>query len=75
MSSVKRCSYIDNLYTIGTVLVLVGHSHSSDWSTFSGTIFEKIVIFIYTFHMPLFFFIAGFLFVNSHSWEKVGYRK
>lgn len=75
MSSVKRYPYIDNLYTIGTLFVLLGHSHSSDWSTFSGTLLEKAIVFIYTFHMPLFFFIAGFLFINSHSLENVGYKK
>lgn len=64
---------IDALYTIGTVLVILGHSHSSDWSTFSHTILEPLIAFIYTFHMPLFFFISGFLFNNSSSLEKTGY--
>lgn len=71
----KRYSYIDVLYSIGTLLVVFGHSHSSDWSTFQGTILESLIAFVYTFHMPLFFFIAGFLFIDSESFKKVGYRK
>lgn len=69
----KRFCFVDNLYTIGTVLVLIGHSHSSEWSTFSGTILEKIIGFIYTFHMPLFFFVGGFLLMNSCAIEKYGF--
>lgn len=56
MKSVKKYPWIDTLYTIGIMLVILGHSHPSDWTLFSGTIFEKIILFIYTFHMPLFFF-------------------
>ncbi|MEJ8787506.1 acyltransferase family protein [Dorea sp. ICN-14282] len=70
MKTVKRYPWIDVLYTIGITLVIFGHSHPSDWSVFSGTIFEKLIIFIYTFHMPLFFFIAGFLFMNSNAIKK-----
>ncbi len=69
----KHYYQIDNLYAIGTLLVILGHSHSSDWSLFAGTIWERIIEFIYTFHMPLFFFIAGFLFENSQSLIKNGY--
>ena len=71
----KRLNYIDNLYAIEILLVLLGHSHSSFWDTFSGTILEYMIIFIYTFHMPLFFFIAGFLFLNSHNFDVLGYKK
>ena len=65
---------IDHLYTIGIVLVILGHSHSSDWNTFSGTILETVLEFLYTFHMPLFFVIAGFLFAGSSRIEQEGYR-
>lgn len=75
MKSVKKYPWIDTLYTIGIMLVIFGHSHPSDWILFSGTIFEKIILFIYTFHMPLFFFISGFLFMNSQSLRKLGYKK
>lgn len=71
--SKKRWTEIDNLYAIGTFLVVLGHSHSSDWNSFSGTIMVPILSFIYIFHMPLFCFIAGFLFQNSDSIENIGY--
>lgn len=71
----RRWSEIDNLYALGIVLVVFGHSHSSDWSSFSGTILEAAISFIYIFHMPLFFFIAGFLFMNSSSLERIGYEQ
>ena len=71
----KKWSEIDVLYALGIILVIFGHSHSSDWSSFSGTFLESAITFIYAFHMPLFFFIAGFLFMNSSSLEKNGYRR
>lgn len=70
----RRWKEIDVLYTIGIILVLIGHSHSSDWSIFRGTILDKVILFIYTFHMPLFFFISGFLFHNSKAIEAKGYK-
>lgn len=75
MKTGKKYPWMDVLYTIGITLVIIGHSHPSDWSVFSGSIFEKLIIFIYTFHMPLFFFIAGFLFMNSNAIQKNGYEK
>lgn len=74
VSEKRRWKEIDVLYTIGIILVLIGHSHSSDWSTFRGTVLDKAIIFIYTFHMPLFFFISGFLFQNSKAIEAKGYK-
>ncbi|MBR2809845.1 MAG: acyltransferase family protein [Solobacterium sp.] len=63
----KYYQEIDALYTIGIVLVIFGHSHPSDWSLFAGSGFEKAILFVYAFHMPLFFFAAGFLLRNSAS--------
>ena len=70
-----RVPFIDGLYAIGCILVLIGHSHSSDWSTFNGTVLQQVILFIYTFHMPLFFFVAGFLFQNSDSLQRRGYGR
>lgn len=75
MNLSKRYPKIDVLYTLGILLVLFGHSHSSDWNTFEGTILQSAIEFVYTFHMPLFFFIAGYLFINSKSIERIGYGK
>ena len=71
----KRYYEIDILYAIGTLLVVLGHSHSSDWTKFQGTILVGIINVIYAFHMPLYFFIAGFLFWNSNKLFKIGYGK
>ena len=64
----KRFREIDVLYALGALLVILGHSHPNDWSTFPG----EWVRFIYYFHMPLFFFIdsapdAGSLLCPSSS--------
>ena len=71
----KKWEEVDVLYAIGIILVVLGHSHVSDWSFFSGTAVESMISFIYVFHMPLFFFIAGFLFCNSDSLSKKGFAK
>ena len=64
---------IDVLYVLGILLVILGHSHSSDWSTFDGTPLVSLIHFIYLFHMAMFFCIAGFLFQNSDSLTRKGY--
>ena len=71
----KRFSEIDALYTMGILLAVLGHSHPSDWTTFYGTGFEKLIAFIYLFHMPLFFVIAGFTFYHSKSMEQMGFGR
>ena len=78
MTAKRHWHEIDWIYTIGILLVIIGHSHSSDWSSFRGSWMECLINLIYSFHMPLFFFIAGFLFWNSdfitriplHTWLK-----
>ena len=62
---------IDVLYAIGTLLAILGHSHPSDWDTFPG----EWVVFIYYFHMPLFFLIAGFLFAASERIEQLNFGR
>lgn len=71
--SKRHWNEIDVLYAVGVLLVILGHSHSSDWSTFKNTSLEHIILFIYTFHMALFFAIAGFLFHNSGSLQSACY--
>lgn len=60
---------IDILYSIGAILAVFGHSHPNNWASFKGSFFYYCIIFIYTFHMALFFFIAGVLLNNSKSIE------
>ena len=67
MSAKAKRQDIDILYSAGAILAVFGHSHSNDWASFDGTLFYHIIVFIYTFHMPLFFVIAGILLYNSKS--------
>lgn len=70
----KKLNYINFLYVFGIILVVWGHSHpiSSDWY---GTLYADLNALIYTFHMPLFFFIGGYLMVFSQSVDRLGYKK
>ena len=47
----SRLQYIDVLKGIAIILVLIGHRSVNECGT----------VFIYMFHMPLFFFISGYL--------------
>ena len=67
----KHFHEIDVLYALGAILAILGHSHPNDWNAFPG----QWVEFIYSFHMPLFFAIAGFLFAQSQSVERLGYGR
>ncbi len=69
--STEKSNEISLLYTIGVLLTILGHSHPNDWTTFPTLPVE----FIYSFHMPLFFCISGYLFTKSSSLEKDGYLK
>lgn len=51
--SKDRIDWIDNLKAIGIYLMVLGHHE---------TMSNDVVKYIYSFHMPLFFFISGFLF-------------
>lgn len=54
-NSSDRINWIDNARLIGIYLVVLGHT----------SIPKEPVNFIYAFHMPLFFFISGFIFNPS----------
>ena len=70
----KHMAYIDAAYFIGIILVVWGHSHPLD-SSWWGTWYSDLNGFIYTFHMPLYFFIGGYLLVHSQSIDQVGYKE
>lgn len=70
----RHFRYIDMAYFIGIILVIWGHSHPLD-SSWWGTWYSRLNGFIYTFHMPLYFFIGGYLMVHSKSIDKLGYKK
>lgn len=48
----ERSYVLDNMKAIGILLVVIGHAKWLD---------DDLVKFIYAFHMPLFFFISGYL--------------
>lgn len=52
----KRIEWIDIAKGIGMICVLIGHSESSILGNF-----------VYLFHMPLFFFLAGYVYNDSQS--------
>lgn len=53
-----RLSYLDILKGIGIVLVVIGHIYFN----------KPIVNWIYSFHMPLFFFAAGWVYKKKSIW-------
>ena len=73
-SDSKRLRYIDAAYFIGVFLVVLGHAHPLT-DAWYNTWLKHMNAFIYSFHMHLYFFIAGYLLVHSKSIDKIGYKK
>lgn len=59
----KNIEWVEKAKGIGILLVILGHSIRDGMR--SHWIYNLIYTFIYTFHMPLFFMISGFLFERS----------
>lgn len=59
MEEIKRISYIDFFKSIGIILMIMGHIGF-------GNTFD---IYIHAFHMPMFFFISGYLY-NNYNFKK-----
>lgn len=70
----KRLAFINYAYAIGAILVVLGHSTPTSASNMPITV-EHIRTFIYCFHMPLFFFIAGVLLRYTKSENKPPYLR
>jgi acyltransferase len=58
----QRIKWVDIIKGIGIMLVVVGHSN---WIFAQATTTMFIQKYIYSFHMPLFFFLSGYLFVKE----------
>lgn len=56
----KRLDYLDMAKGIGMLLVLIGHLQGDSIFTFSPYI-QPLCVYIFSFHMPLFFIISGIL--------------
>lgn len=61
----KRLNWVDYIKGIGIILVVIGHTTSIGdiWKTW-----------IYTFHMPLFFCISGYLFKHNRPITSMAQR-
>jgi fucose 4-O-acetylase-like acetyltransferase len=64
--SSKRIFWVDAAKAIGILLVIYGHIISTFISVGNKNAFQSYK-FIYSFHMPLFFFIAGFFFKRRYE--------
>lgn len=66
----ERMIWLDNLKAYGIILVIIGHSIVITAANDSTGMLMKL---IYSFHMPLFFFISGYLFRPNQ--ENYFYKK
>lgn len=64
MPATKRQNWIDVLKGIGIILVVFGHVYSKN----------PVSIWIYSFHMPLFFALSGFIFAAYSYNKKVSFK-
>lgn len=64
----ERNKQMDVLLCIGMILVVLGHVGYNSWKT---TLFNWFVI--YSFHMPLFFFVSGYFYKPERE-NKYGYN-
>lgn len=69
VSNKKHYPFITLMYAIGVLLVLFGHSHPLHIEY--PNYMHQIIGFVYCFHMPLFFAIAGMLIWNSRNTQCV----
>lgn len=56
----KRLDYLDMTKGLGMILVLIGHLQGDSIFTFSSYI-QPLCVFIFSFHMPMFFIVSGIL--------------
>lgn len=58
----QRENWIDWAKALGILLVVMGHSVYAS---------KDVTSFIFVIHMPLFFFVSGYLFKTSRSWHEI----
>ena len=58
----QREKWVDWAKALGILLVVMGHSVYA---------YGDVTRFIFVIHMPLFFFISGYLFKTTRSWREV----
>lgn len=65
ISNSNRLDYIDSCKAIGIILVILGHTYN---------IPQTLYNIIYSFHMPLFFVLSGFVY-NKEKNNNLGFKK
>ncbi len=65
----RRYVTIDLMRAIAIILVVIGHFEDGDYPA----AYECGIKVIYSFHMPLFMFVSGFVYIAT--WRPVGYRE
>ena len=76
MSTSSRLAWVDYAKGIGILLVVYGHVARGIYNAgipFNESLYRVVDSIIYSFHMPLFFFLSGLFFVSS--FEKKGTKK
>jgi len=63
----KKEEWIDNLKGLGIILIVFGHS------SFPGD--SVMIKYLFTFHVPLFFFLSGFLFTRKENMSTFEYLR
>ena len=68
MAMKTQISYLSTARVLGILLVVLGHSYP--FNVYIPKSLEFLRVFIYSFHMPLFVFISGFLAAKSNRTPK-----
>jgi len=63
----KRVQWIDFIKGLAIISVIFLHAHNG--YEYSNTINEKIIIWVTSFHMPIFFVCAGYFFLYDKNIE------
>lgn len=81
MKNLNSLPHITLLQTFGVLCVIMGHAFApfmTNWYQFhftpNHTAFRTIHHFIYSFHMPLFFFISGYLYATKNKLNWLNYN-
>ena len=74
----KRIEWIDSARGIAILLVVIGHVLGGYTGNYGLPQYQRIinllVDIIYSFHMPLFFMISGYVFgLKKYNWSKSNY--
>ena len=67
----QRITYIAQAQLVGCILVILGHSIPLNWQV--PNVIKVVDEYLYNFHMPLFFFVSGYLFYKTDSVERYSY--